>query len=403
MLLKIALRNIWRNKKRSLIIMTSVSLGLLAGVFLMAFYNGMIEQRINNAIKGEVSHLQLFHPEFRKDYEIKYSIKDGYEVLNQIKQNEQVKASAARIVIRGMFGTASGSAGVTINGIMPEEEHQLTDIKNNITQGEYFSKTKKNEIIISERLAKKYNVGLNKKVVITFLDKEGNISSNAFKICGLYKTINGPLDEVNVFTYIHDLDKMAGLENECNQIAVLLNSNSVLKDVQKKLSELFSHLEVKNWMEISPELSLTVSAGDQMVYVFMGIILLALAFGIVNTMLMAVLERSREIGMLLALGMNKTKIFFMIVYETIFLVLFGCPVGAILSAIAIFITQKTGINFESLSQMYESYGYETIVYPRLKLEQTIVISILVILTAIISALFPAKKALNINPAESLKK
>ncbi len=403
MLLRIALRNIWRNKKRSIIIMISVSLGLFAGIFLMAFYNGMIEQRINNAIKGEVSHLQLFHPEFRKDYELKYSISDGYNILNQIKQNPNVKASAARLLIRGMFGTASGSAGVTIHGIMPEEEHQLTDIKNNITQGEYFSKTKKNEIIISERLAKKYNVGLNKKVVITFLDKEGNISSNAFKICGLYKTINGPLDEVNVFTYIHDLDKMAGQENECNQIAVLLNSNSVLKEVQQNFSESFSNLEVKNWMEISPELSLTVSAGDQMVYVFMGIILLALAFGIVNTMLMAVLERSREIGMLLALGMNKTKIFFMIVYETIFLVLFGCPFGAILSAIAIFITQKTGINFESLSQMYESYGYETIVYPRLKLEQTIVISILVILTAIISALFPAKKALNINPAESLKK
>ena len=135
----------------------------------------------------------------------------------------------------------------------------------------------------------------------------------------------------------------------------------------------------------------------------MGIILLALAFGIVNTMMMAVLERTREIGMLLALGMNKFKIFMMILLETFFLILAGCPVGILLAFATIGITQKTGIDFSRFSDVYSSFGYSSVIYPDLTLRQFVIIMILVLLTALFSALFPARRALQLNPAESLKK
>lgn len=403
MLTKIASRNIWRSKKRSLIIIIAVSIGLWAGIFMMAFYNGMIEQRVNTAITSELSHIQIHHGGFRKEYEIKYYLPKGRKMLEIINNISQIKATSGRIIIKGMIASASGSTGITINGVMPDEEQILTNLKGKIIKGNYFNPEKTNEIILSEKLRKKLKLNLNKKTILTFQDTEGNLASAAFRITALYKTTNTPYDDSNVFVKINDIDSLAGIPNAINEIAILLKSNTFLDEIQTHLKQKFSETEIKNWKEIAPELGLTVSVGDQMVFIFMGIILLALAFGIVNTMMMAVLERTREIGMLLALGMNKFKIFMMILMETFFLILAGCPIGILLAFATIEITQKNGIDFSRFSDVYSSFGYSSIIYPNLTSRQFVIIMILVLLTALFSALFPARRALQLNPAESLKK
>ncbi|RKS90306.1 ABC-type lipoprotein release transport system permease subunit [Flavobacterium limicola] len=403
MLTKIASRNIWRSRKRSLIIIAAVSIGLWAGIFMMAFYNGMIEQRINSAITDELSHIQVHHPEFRKEYDIKYRLSEGRKVVETIRKDSKIKAVAGRVILKGMIASASGSSGITINGIMPEAEQVLTNLNGKIIKGNYFNPQKTNEIILSEKLSKKLKLNLNKKTILTFQDIDGNLASGAFRITAIYKTVNGPYDDSNVFVKITDIDSLAGIPNAINEIAILLKSNAELEEIQKKLKHKFPKTEVKNWMEISPELGLTISVGDQMVFIFMGIILLALAFGIVNTMMMAVLERTREIGMLLALGMNKFKIFMMILLETLFLIVAGCPVGILLAFVSIGITQLTGIDFSNFSEAYSSFGYSSIIYPSLTARQFGIIMLLVFITALFSALFPARRALKLNPAESLKK
>lgn len=403
MLLKIASRNIWRSKKRSLIIITAVSIGLWAGIFLMGFYNGMIEQRINTAITSELSHIQLHHPEFRKEYDIQYHLPKGHEMLRKITKDTLVQAATGRIIIKGMIASASGSSGITINGILPNKENLTTKLRQKISIGNYFSPSKTNEIMISERLSKKLKLNKGKKTILTFQDKEGNLASSAFRIIAIYKTINAPYDDNNVFIKNTAIDSLAGIPNEFNEIAVLLKSNQTLQESSNKLNRIFPKVEIKNWKEIAPELGLTISVGNQMVYIFMGIILLALAFGIVNTMMMAVLERTREIGMLLALGMNKFKIFMMILLETFFLILAGCPIGITLALVTIGITQKTGIDLTQYVDVYSNFGYSHIIYPNLTFSQLETVLILVICAAFISALFPARRALKLNPAESLKK
>ncbi len=403
MLIKIARRNIWRSKKRSLIIIVAVSIGLWAGIFMVAFYNGMIEQRINSAISDELSHIQLHHLEFRKEYEIKYFLPEGSKMLGKIKNDSDVKAATGRIIINGMIASASGSSGITINGILAAEEQTITNLSGKIIKGNYFDPNKNNEIILSEKLRKKLKLDLNKKTILTFQDKEGNLASGAFRIRAIYKTVNGPYDDTNVFVKITDIDSLAGIPNEINEIALLLKSNQLLEKSQYNLKRNFPETEIKNWMELQPELGLTISVGDQMVFIFMGIILLALAFGIVNTMMMAVLERTREIGMLLALGMNKFKIFMMILLETFFLILAGCPIGILLAFATIAISQKTGIDLSQFSETYSSFGYNSIIYPSLTARQFGIVILLVLITALFSALFPARRALKLNPAESLKK
>lgn len=403
MLLKVSWRNIWRNKKRSLIIIAAVTIGVSTGIFLMAFYNGMIEQRVRMAIQNEVSHIQLHHPEFRKDYDIKYYLSDGPAILKQVQSNQYTKQAAGRMIIQGMIASASGSSGITINGVMPAEENRLTELKNKLIDGNYFDSLKRNEILIGEKQLKKLKLKLRNKTILTFQDIDGNIASAAFRIAGIFKTVNTPYDENNVFVNIRDVDSLAGLQHQYNEVAVLLHSNNTLAAAESDFKRSFPAIEIKNWKDISPEIGLTVSVGDQMVLIFMGIILLALAFGIINTMLMAILERTREIGMLLALGMNRLKVFIMVLMETVLLVLAGCPGGILIAMTAIAITKQTGISFEKFTEVYSSFGYNNVIFPELTLRQFTISMMLVVFTAIVASLFPAWRALRLKPAEAMRK
>jgi len=403
MLLKVSWRNIWRNKKRSLIIIAAVTIGVSTGIFLMAFYNGMIEQRVRMAIQNEISHIQLHHPEFRKDYDIKYYLSDGPAILKQIQSNQYVKQATGRIIIPGMIASASGSSGITINGVMPAEENLQTGLQGKLIEGGYFGSVKRNEILIGEKQLRKLKLNLRNKTILTFQDINGNIVSAAFRITGIFKTVNTPYDENNVFVNMKDVDSLAGLQDQYNEITVLLNSGNRLATAESDFIKLFPAVEIKNWKEISPEIGLTVSVADQMVLIFMGIILLSLAFGIINTMLMAILERTREIGMLLALGMNRLKVFNMILMETLLLVLAGCPGGILIAMTAIAITKQTGISFKKFSEVYSSFGYSNVIFPELTLRQFTLSMMLVVFTAIIASLFPAWRALRLKPAEAMRK
>jgi ABC-type lipoprotein release transport system permease subunit len=244
---------------------------------------------------------------------------------------------------------------------------------------------------------------LKKKTILTFQDREGNLASSAFRVVGIYKTGNGPYDDGNVFVNIKDVAVLSGLKDNFNEIAILLKSNKLLNQISSYYKKKFPDVSIQNWMEISPELGMIVSFGGQMVYIFMGIILLSLAFGIVNTMMMSVLERTYEIGMLMALGMTRIKIFIMIVLETFFLIMIGSPIGMLLAFLTIAITHHSGIVLKSLDEVYSSFGFKPVIYPELSWSQFRSIVLLVIVTAFLSSLLPARKAIKLKLAETLKK
>lgn len=403
MLIVISWRNVWRSPKRSIILLGAVVLGLWTGIFLGSFYNGMIEQRVNTAIGTELSHIQIHHPKFRSDYDIQYGIPEGENMMRQLQSNPLTKGVSGRFVVKGMVASANGSAGISINGIMPDGEPNITRLKNKIVEGTWFTGTKPNEVLVSTRLMKKLKLKLKRKAILTFQDSEGNLASMAVRITGVFETVNGPWDEGNVFVTQKELTEIAGMPGTFNEMAILLHSNDITNQAQLEFEKWFPEMEVKTWQQLSPELGLTVSVGSQMVYIFMGIILLALSFGIVNTMMMAVLERTKEIGMLLALGMNRFKVFSMILLETLFLILAGCPVGIGLAVLTIWYFGKVGINFSEYAEVYSSFGYDAVLYPTIHGIELIYILLLVILTAFLSSLIPARMALKIDPAGSLKK
>jgi ABC-type lipoprotein release transport system permease subunit len=403
MILAVAWRNIWRNKTRSLVILIAICLGLASGIFYMAFYKGMVVQRINTAIKTEASHIQVHHKEYLNNPDKKFVISNTDSAVQIIRSNEHVKAISSRVIINTMAQSAKTGAGVKITGINPEEEKQVTNLSTKLIEGTYFEKVKRNPIVIGEELANKLNVKLKSKVVVTLQDMQGNLTGAAFKVEGIFRTSNTAFDEASVFVRKSDISRIMQLDNQAShEIAILLDKNENLASTNTSLTEELSTLDIKTWREIMPEVSLVESSFGITMFVFIGIILLALLFGIINTMLMAVLERKKELGMLMAVGLNKTRVFTMILLETVMLSLVGGLFGIALGWLLTFYFGYQGIDLGTWSTAYESMGFDTLVYTQLPFYVSMQIALMVIITGIIAAIYPALKALKLKPAEAIR-
>jgi ABC-type lipoprotein release transport system permease subunit len=404
MIFLMAWRNIWRNKTRSIVIMLSVAIGLFAGIGVLALYKGMMRSRVRTVIDTEVGHLQIHHPEFKKDFHPFYVLPGENELVKKISSVPGVKMVAPRTVVQGMLVTTTGSAGVQINGVVPRIEYKASQLKQKIIAGEGFHDDKKNEIIIGKKLADKMKIKQGAKLVLTFTDTADNIVSSAFRVSSIYQSGNAPLDEMNVYVAMNTLNELLLTGRSFHEVAVLLNNDGDVETVQKKLQEEFPSLLVESWKEISPETDLMVRTVDEYSYIIMIIILIALAFGILNTMLMSVLERTREIGMIMALGMSGARIFLLILWETVLLTVAGTPLGLLAAYFTTRYYQVHGLDLSGMGKdMMASFGFSTMIYPSFPWEKLAAIMIMVIGTALISCLLPAMKALRLQPVEALKR
>jgi ABC-type lipoprotein release transport system permease subunit len=404
MITQMAWRNIWRNKMRSLVIALSVAIGLFAGLAVLALHKGMLKSRVRTVIDAEVSHLQIHHPEFKKDYDPKYVLNSNEQWLKQLGSLSLIKSVTARSVTPAMLSTASGSAGVQVNGVLPAMENEVSQLAKKIHEGKDFTEQKKNEIILGRKLADKMKLKKGSKVVLTFTDTAANIVAAAFRITGIYQTENTPLDERNVYVNMKDLNELLGLGNSFHEIAILLNNDTDLEKAKQELTKKYPHVLIETWKEISPETDLMVSTMDFYMYIIIGIIMLALAFGIINTMLMAILERTREIGMMVALGMNRLRLFALVLMETIFLTLVGTPFGVLIAWLTTEYFTNRGIDTSSFAgETMSSFGFSSIIYPEFPFDELSVVLTIVIVTALISCIFPAIKSGRLQPVEALRK
>lgn len=404
MLFTISWRNIWRSRTRSMVVMGAIILGVWALIFMISFSTGMIKSYVNNAIQNEISHIQIHNPDFMEDKESKYFMESISEKVDYIATQDAVQSVTARTIANGMLSSSKGARGITIRAVDPSTEAAVTKIDGKIVEGEYFTDDKKNQLLVSTRIAQKLKVKLRSKVVLTFQDKDGEITAAAFRIAGLFESGNTPFDEMNVFVKKTDLNRIFGQgEDIGHEIALFLKDPATLEATQTSLQAKYPDLSVQTYREISPDVQLYESQIQTSATIFIVIIMLALVFGIINTMLMAVLERYRELGMLMAVGMNKLRVFTMIVLETIMLAIVAVVPGLVLGYATVTYFGKNGIDLSAFSKGMQQFGMSDIVYTDLDPGFYVQLAMAVGITAVIGAIYPAYKAIRLKPVEAIRK
>ena len=472
MIWSIAWKNVWRNKKRSLVVIVAVTLGIISGVLLVGIMEGWVKQRLNDVVYNEVSHIQIHNIEYLKNEEIDLTVRNLDLITRSIDSLQQLSGWVKRTKIIAMVNTPWANTGVIIYGVDPDKEKQVTEIYKKIVQdgGKYLDAQNPGDILISDKTAeilklKQYIVTdsiieklrvekvpvniltklgtikdmrfrspkdfrealakefskkeldrfgllitdkaldyrIRNKVQITISDKEGTPIQGIFRVCGIYKTTNTGFDQASVFVNTRELANLyGGNDILTHEIAILLNNIDDAGIVKEKLSRISSDNSVMIWKELAPDAAMMDDFMVMYYFIFIGIIMMALAFGIVNTMLMAILERTKELGMLMAIGMNRNRIFKMIMLETIFLTVVGAIAGMTLGWAITEILGKTGIHFSGWGEGFEAIGFAARVYPVVTPGFFMFVTIMVIATATISSIWPARKALALNPVEALR-
>jgi len=241
------------------------------------------------------------------------------------------------------------------------------------------------------------------KIVLSFIDMNSEQTGAAFRVSGIFRTNNDMFESLSVFVPERELRELTGMEEGLyHRLVVRLENDELTDKIAPKVRESLAGFEVLSWKEIQPDLAMLADMMQQIYGVFMALILAALSFGIVNTMLMSVLERTREIGMLAAIGMNRRKIFSMIMLESIFLSIVGGITGMAVSGAVIAATAKKGINLVKYSEGMEAFGYSAHLFPTIDAQFFIITTILIVLTGILSSVYPARKALKMNPVEAIR-
>tara|TARA_B110001454_G_scaffold108072_1_gene101665 strand:+ start:2110 stop:3357 length:1248 start_codon:yes stop_codon:yes gene_type:complete len=408
-LLKLGWRNIWRSKLRSLVVIFSIIIGVWGGLLILGIMYGLNNQRMDIAINGYIGNVQIHNENFLDDYAIKHVINNIDKYENFLSKDSRVKAYSKRIVLSGMLSNSNGSSGIQVLGVNPSSEKNVTKIYSKLIEGEYFKSKKNNTILVGKKIADKLNLKLKSKVVITFQDEKNNLVSLLFRVEGIFRSGNSMFDESNVYVKNQSIrDNLVNFIGFHEMPIVIYenietDSSLDLTDALKKdLKKIDNTNIIQSWDDIAVELAYANKMISAFLYFFMLIVISGLSFGIINTMLMAVLERKRELGMLMCIGMTRLKIFLMISIETLFLALIALPFGLIFSYFMINYFSVNGIDLSIVAAGLENFGIGTMLYLKLPLNYYYEIGLMIIVITIISSVFPSIRALKINPIEASK-
>ncbi len=398
MIYRLAWRNIWRNKLRSGIIMGSIIIGLFAGTFLTALLKGWKTCILQEHLDMQVSCIQIHKDDHKKINDVN-SFFPEQEAVSALKAMPEVTGFSTRLKANAVLTSAGGSTGLTLMGVDPQQEKQISRIHATIpdSAGSFLPDTEEHTIVISRETARLLNVRLRSKIVLNVQDCSGEVQNTLFRVGGFFTTHSKRFDLTIAYVRKSDLAPYLLIpDGMAHEIAVMTTYPDQCSEQVTRLAQLLpEELKAEAWYETFPVLTISFFWINMLSVVLMIIFVTALSFGVVNIMQMAVLDRSKELKMLERIGTAPRIILKMVLLETAFLTGVGAMTGITLATALVAVTARTGIHIGMLFKLKFAYGFGEIIYPELSVTSLAMILLLVLASAVISAMLPMQKALKI--------
>ena len=408
LLLSMAWRNIWRSPWRSGVVVGAMALGVWAGIFMMGLAQGVNDTRTANALDDYIGHAQITDSSFIDNQEVQAIIADPHAWTAALDAHPEVESWSERLLITAVMQSGAASAPVQVLAVDPEREAQVFKAPRRMHEGAFDS----TGITLGLKLAEQLGAGLGDRVVLTFQDLRGEIHSSLYQVSGIYDGISNLVEGIQVYVPLAELaPELLGTSDSLSQPMVAHQIHFRVRNLDsldQTVGELTAAVAnpgssvLRTWRAISPDLRYADEVLAQSLLLFMAVILFAMAFGILNTMLMAILERTRELGMLMAIGMTRRKVFRLVVLETLLLSFAGLPLGLLLGHLTIAVTSRTGISLTGVEKGMAELGLQSTIYPVPVPEYFLPVALLVAVLGLLSSLYPARKALKLNPIESMR-
>ena len=401
MLLRLSWRNLWRNHRRTYIMLGAISVGVWAMIFMTALMRGMVDDMLNQGIHNLPGHIQIQHPAFLDDPSVVNSIAEPDGELLAALNQPGVKRWATRIKVPAVIASERESRGINLLGVEAEAEADISGLPAQISEGRFLESNQDQGVVIGAKLAQRLETRLGKRVVVMSQDPDNNISERGFRVVGIYRAAMPGLEEYNVYAARDTLQQLLGIEGRVSQIVIVDQDYRDIESLYRRIEQVTpSTLEIKPWYEIDSYLAAMFNMMDGFVLVWVIIIFLALSFGLVNTLVMAVFERVREIGLIQALGMRPRLIVYQILLESLLLLLIGLTIGNGLAIITVK-PLESGLDISMVAEGMAMMGASSMLYPTLTLHDMLLANSVVIILGILTSILPAWRAAHLDPVRAL--
>ena len=402
MILKIAFRNTFRQKRRTIL----TALAMIVGFTLLSLtiglsdgaYGGIIEMFTRN----RTGHIQV-HRAGYLDKPSLYETIDGYAAIGEtIQSTTGVEAWTPRVYAAGLGSVGEKSTAVQIIGVDVARETQATRFDQKVVEGSVLAESASHEAVIGKGLAKILSAKIDSEIVIFSQGADGSIANDVYQIVGITESGDDATDRTACYLHIDDAQELFVLEGRAHEIVVIVsNINQVSKitdAIETRLNN--STLEVAPWQVVAKSFYRAMKADQQGDAISRWVIMLIVAIGVLNTVLMSVLERTREYGVLKAVGTKPTQIFWLVICEVVVIAIGSICVGVLLGVLSNYLLSIYGITYpEAIT--FGGMKFTTL-YAEVNVRCLIIPAITVMLSATIVSLFPAIKAARIMPATAMR-
>jgi len=400
-LLMLAWRNLWRNHRRTGIMLAAIGVGVWAMIFMTALTQGMVNDMIKDGISVLPGHVLAHHPDYRDDPNINNLIPTPDSELKKRFDAAGFKQWATRIKVPAVVTSERDARGVTLLGIDPANERGLTFVAYDDIDGRFLQDAADSGIVIGRKLADTLETEVGKRVVVMSQDPDNDIADRGFRVVGLFGASQESFEEMFVFAGKEAIQRLLKVGDYVTEAVAVGDDYRDVEPVYEKMVGLFDDdVVVKRWFELDSYLGTMLTVMDGFVLIYVVIIFLALSFGLVNTLVMAVFERVREIGLMLALGMKPSSILGQIIIESMLLLIIGLAIGNVL-AIASIEPLKSGIDISIVAEGMEMMGAASVLYPQLRLQDIVLANVVVLVLGFFASLSPAWRASRYEPIEAI--
>jgi len=399
----LAWRNLWRNHHRTIIMLAAISVGAWAMIFMTALMRGMVNEMIRDGIRSLPGQVQVHNPAYRDDPSVNNLLATTDVELGEALASEGIDRFASRVRVPAIISSERESRGVTLVGVDPLQERSIEAVGSVTTEGRGIDAVDDNGVVIGRKLADKLDTEIGKRIVLMSQDPDNEVADRGFRVVGFFEANLAAQEESFVFAGRSTVQDMLGIDNRVSEVALTGNDyrhvDELLADTRRALRE---PDEAQPWYEIDTYLGSMLGVMDGFVFVWMIVVFLALSFGLVNTLVMAVFERVREIGLMLALGMRPSSILMQIVFESSLLLIIGLGIGNALT-IATIVPLQGGIDISIVAEGMEMFGASSVLYPELQVSDVILANAVVLILGFIASLSPAWQASRYEPVEAITK
>jgi len=373
-----AWRNVWRHRRRSVLTIATISLGLAFYIFMRGIGDGFHEQMVDNSVRAHIGHIEIHRRGYHDDPGINKTLPDPARVEAAIRRLPALRGYSFRVLGDGLASTAANSAGVSIVGVDPEQERTVTTIYRGVVKGKYLDPKDHQPVLIGERLAKLLQVKLGDSLVLLVQAADGSMGGEKY---------------------------LFALEGRLTEAALLVSSSHEVDRYQQMLeAELAgSGVEVLPWYVIEPYIQQFIQLDDAFFYIIVVILFIVISVGILNTILMSVLERVREFGVMMSLGMKPRQVVNLVVQEAAFLGLVSVLIGGTLGCALTVYYGSAGINLAQWAEGAAAFGMTSpIAYPKLTAANLVLSNLSVLIVVMLVALYPALHAARLRPVEAIR-